>query len=170
MTAQRAGPGSSAMRLVLQTPLGRIVALPAPVRMVGPVTQCQEPAAVLQASVEPTVRMAAPRASTANIAVRSASVLTGAGATVSMGPASVTQGSMVASATLPVLPGPSGQAVLRTAFVSSHTQGLATRRTVAAPARPASRVSTARQSVSQASLDQAADTVAPASQVWPVTL
>lgn len=170
VTAQRAGPGSSAMRLVLQTLLGRTVALPASVRMVGPVTRCQEPAAVPQVSVEPTVRMAAPRASTANTVVRNATVLTGAGATASMGPASVTQGSMAVSATLLALPGPLDRAVLRTAFVSSHTQDLVTRRMAAAPARLASRASAARPSASQASLDQAAETVAPAGQVWPVTL
>lgn len=169
-TAQRAGPASSAMRLVLQTPLGRTVALPASVRMVGPVTQYQEPAAVPQASVEPTVRMAVPRASTANIVVRNATVLTAAGATASMGPASVTQGSMAVSVTLPALPGPSGRAVRRTAFVSSHTQDLVTRRMAAAPARPASRASAARRSASQASLDQAADSVASAGRVSPVTL
>lgn len=64
---------------------------------------------------------AAPRASMANTAARSATVPTGAGATASMGPASVTQGSMAASATwvspsacwLPCPRGRVGGAVLR---------------------------------------------------------
>lgn len=47
----------------------------------------------------PIFPQAAPRASMANTAARSATVPTGAGATASTGPASVTQGSTVASAT-----------------------------------------------------------------------
>lgn len=170
VTAQRAGWGSSAMRLVLQIPSGRTVALPAPVRTAGPATRCQEPAAVPRVSVEPTVRMAAPRASTANIAVRNATVLTGADATASMGPASVTQDSTAASAILPALPGPLAPAVLRIAAVSSHTHSPVTQRMAAAPASLAFRASAARKCVSQTSLGQAADTIAPAHRVWPATL
>lgn len=65
---------------------------------------------------------AAPRASMANTVVRNAIVLTGAGATASMGPASVTQGSMAVSATL-VSSTTSVYMNGDACFVLSHTAG-----------------------------------------------
>lgn len=76
----------------------------------------------------PCLSQAAPRASTASSATRSATVLTVAGATASMGPASVIQGSTAASATwvsplpwLPVSVGTGGDTVVGLLLLAAHT-------------------------------------------------
>lgn len=116
------------------------------------------------------MRTAAPKASMASTAVRSATVPTGAAATASTGPASVTRGSTAASATWPARHGPLGQAAQRSASVSSRIRVRAIRGMAAVPARRASGASGARMSASRASLGQGAGRRAPAPRAWPATL
>lgn len=156
------GQASSVIRHAPKDILVKTAPFPVNVRMVPVVILSMETVGVHLGSAESCARMAVQKASMANSAIRSATVLTMGAVTEPMARVCVTQGFTGASVTFLVLSGLLGRAALRSVTVSNKTPWSVIVKRASVSVNLVTMVTRAKKNVLQGRMGQAVEKSVPA--------